>query len=642
MKFLEAKKKGFKTRQQETMSLEDFLTKAKTDPTLYASPAERLLTAIGEPKLVDTSKDPRLSRIFSNRVIKVYEAFQDFYGMEDTIEQIVNFFRYAAQGLEESRQILYLLGPVGSAKSSLAERLKELMEKEPIYVLAIEKDGELLVSPIHESPLGLFSPSDAKELGIPARALREIPSPWAIKRLEEEEGDLSKFRVVKMFPSQHFQVAITKTEPGDENTQDISVLVGKLDIRKLEFFAQNDPDAYSFSGGLCLGNRGLLEFVEMFKAPLKVLNPLLTATQEHNYKGTEPIAAIPFDGIVLAHSNESEWQQFKNNKQNEALLDRVYVVEVPYCLRYNEEVNIYKKILEKSNLGDAHCAPETLKLLAQFAVMSRLSVPTSGHKDLSLKLKVYDGDNIREQSVDAKSFAEYRALAEPDEGFNGISTRFAYKVLAKTYNYDPTEVAADPVHLLTVLQKTVDKEFVTSDLRGRYEKTLEELAKDYEKVVGRHIKTAVLDSYEDYGQALFDRYVLYADHWTQNNDYRDPDTGQVYNLKALDKFLAEIELGMQIHNPKDFRQEVVTFALRYQRDKGRSPSWKAYGKMKEVIEEKMFSQTEDLLPVISFSGQVQEEHKEKHARFLENMKKLGYTEKQVRRVVEWHAQMSKS
>src|SRR3569623_1248353 len=168
-----------------------------------------------------------------------------------------------------------------------------------------------------------------EDYGIPLRYLGRIMSPWAVKRLHEFNGDITKFKVVKRLPSVLRQIAIAKTEPGDENNQDISSLVGKVDIRKLEQFSQDDPDAYSYSGGLCLANQGMLEFVEMFKAPIKVLHPLLTATQEGNYKGTEGFPAIPFDGIILAHSNESEWQAFKNNKINEAFLDRSYIVKVP-------------------------------------------------------------------------------------------------------------------------------------------------------------------------------------------------------------------------------------------------------------------------------------------------------------------------
>ena len=170
--------------------------------------------------------------------------------------------------------------------------------------------------------------------------------------------------MVKRYPSVLKQVGIAKTEPGDENNQDISSLVGKVDIRKLETFAQDDTDAYSYSGGLCLANQGLLEFVEMFKAPIKVLHPLLTATQEGNYKGTEGFGAIPFDGVVLAHSNESEWKAFRNNKNNEAFLDRIYIVKVPYCLRVSEEIKIYEKLINGSSLGQAKCAPGTLKMMS--------------------------------------------------------------------------------------------------------------------------------------------------------------------------------------------------------------------------------------------------------------------------------------
>ncbi|EAQ47136.1 hypothetical protein MED193_18124 [Roseobacter sp. MED193] len=306
------------TREQE-MSLYDYLNGCRDDPSLYANVAERMLKAIGEEELVDTSKDARLGPIFQNRTIKQYRAFKDFYGMEDTIERIVGYFRHAAQGLEERKQILYLLGPVGGGKSSLAEQLKRLVEDQPIYVL---KAGDQL-SPIFESPLGLFDPQRMgkvleEEYGIARHRLPGLMSPWAVQRLDEFGGDISKFTVARIYPSGLRRMAVAKVEPGDENNQDISTLVGKVDIRQLEHFSQDNPDAYSFSGGLNRANQGVLEFVEMFKAPIKMLHPLLTATQEGNYMGTESFGAIPFTGLVLAHSNESEWQAFKNNKNNEA------------------------------------------------------------------------------------------------------------------------------------------------------------------------------------------------------------------------------------------------------------------------------------------------------------------------------------
>ncbi len=297
---------------------------------------------------------PRLGRIFMNRTIKVYPAFKDFYGLEETIERIVGYFRHAAQGLEERKQILYLLGPVGGGKSSLAERLKDLMEICPIYVLKAGNE----ISPIFESPLGLFDPDTMgphleEQYGIPRRVLNGFMSPWAVKRLDEFGGDISKFTVVKLYPSKLRQICVAKTEPGDENNQDISALVGKVDIRKLEHFGQNDADAYSYSGGLNRTTQGLLEFVEMFKAPLKMLHPLLTATQDRTYVGTENVGAMPYQGIIIAHSNESEWQSFRANRTNEAFLDRICVIKVPYCLRVTEERKIYEKLLDSSELAEA-------------------------------------------------------------------------------------------------------------------------------------------------------------------------------------------------------------------------------------------------------------------------------------------------
>ena len=298
----------YEAHKEEEYSIQEFLDICKNDSSAYVNAAERLLLAIGEPEMVDTSQDPTLSRIFSNRVIARYPAFNDFYGMEDAIEQIVSYLKHAAQGLEEKKQILYLLGPVGGGKSSLAEKLKELMQRVPIYVL---KD-----SPVNDHPFCLFDAAEdgailEKEYGIPKRYLKSIMSPWVRKRLHEFNGDISQFKVVKIYPSVLDQVGIAKTEPGDENNQDISSLVGKVDIRRLEQYAQSDPDAYSYSGSLCKANQGLMEFVEMFKAPIKVLHPLLTATQEGNYNPTEGLSALPFDGLILAHSNESEWQTFQ-------------------------------------------------------------------------------------------------------------------------------------------------------------------------------------------------------------------------------------------------------------------------------------------------------------------------------------------
>jgi serine protein kinase len=639
MGVLEQYRTRFEARQQEEFSLSEYLEICRKDPTAYATAAERLLLAIGKPEFIDTSKDPRLSRIFSNKVIKRYPAFSDFYGMEEAIEQIVSFFRHAAQGLEERKQILYLLGPVGGGKSSLAENLKHLMQAMPFYAIK--------GSPVNESPLGLFDPEEdaailEEDYGIPRRYLRAVMSPWAAKRLREFGGDISKFRVVKRLPSILEQIAIAKTEPGDENNQDISALVGKVDIRRLEEFAQNDADAYSFSGSLCKANQGLMEFVEMFKAPIKVLHPLLTATQEGNYNGTEAIGAVPFDGVVLAHSNEAEWQNFKNNKNNEAFIDRVYIVKVPYCLRVSEEVKIYEKLIAGSSLRSAPCAPDTLRMLGQFSVLSRLK--DAENSNLYSKMRVYDGENLKDTDPKAKTLQEYRDAAGVDEGMYGLSTRFAFKILSKVFNFDPTEVAANPVHLMYVLEQQIDQEQFPDDTRTRYVGFIKEfLAPKYVEFIGKEIQTAYLESYSEYGQNIFDRYVTYADFWIQDQEYRDPETGDILNRSSLNDELEKIEKPAGISNPKDFRNEIVNFVLRARaNNNGRNPSWLSYEKLRAVIEKKMFSNTEDLLPVISFNAKSSRDDQKKHDDFVARMVERGYTEKQVRLLAEWYLRVRKS
>src|SRR6185312_8371461 len=318
----------------------------------------------------------------------------------------------------------------------------------------------------------------------------------------EFNGDISRFQVVRLMPARVHQIGIAKTEPGDENNQDISSLVGKVDIRKLEMLAQNDPDAYSYSGGLNRANQGMLEFVEMFKAPIKMLHPLLTATQEGNYIGTENIGAIPFQGIIMAHSNEAEWQTFKNNRNNEAFIDRIFVIKVPYCLRVSEEQKIYSKLIDGSELADAPCAPSTLEMLARFSVLSRLRE----HENSTLfsKMRVYDGESLKDSDPRARSTQEYRDAAGIDEGMDGVSTRFAFKVLASTFNYDPTEIAADPVHLMYVLEQAIRREQLGDETEKRYLEFIKaELAPRYAEFIGHEIQKAYLESYSDYGQNLF-------------------------------------------------------------------------------------------------------------------------------------------
>jgi serine protein kinase len=636
MRSLKGLKVKYNVEKPPIIGIEEYIKLLNTDPAVRRTPFERMLSAIGEPEVIDTSKNVRLSRIFGNRLIKKYKPFSEFYGMEEVVERIVSYFKFAAQGLEESRQILYLLGPVGGGKSSIAEKLKELIAKEPVYVLT-DENGQ--ISPVFETPLSLLSPEDFPE--IPKRYFKYQLSPWGIKRLEEYNGDISRFKVAKLFPNESKQYCISKTEPGDDNNQDISALVGKTNIRKLEYFDQNDPDSYSYSGGLNKSNQGLLEFVEMFKSPIKILHPLLTATQEGDYNSTEGMASLPFEGIILAHSNESEWNSFKNDNKNEAFIDRVYVVKVPYCLRVDDEVKIYEKLIKNSDLCDKPIAPNTLDLLAKLFILTRLEEPKTSN--IFTKLKVYNGESVKEKDPSAKSLYDYKMLSSKLEGFRGLSTRLAHKVISQTYNYDTMEIAANPVHLFIVIEQMIYNEHLNENDELRFMGYLNEyLILPYIDLIGDEIQKCYLDSYSEYGQNLFDRYITYADYWLQDQDYRDPDTGQLFDRGILSSELEKLEIPAEITNKKDFRNEVVNFCLHYKADHGVYPDWTSYSKLKLVIEKSIFDKTENLLPIISFHSHKNKDDSKKHVDFINRMKKKGYTEKQIKLLCEWFIRYKQS
>ena len=624
------------------MSLMDYLELCKTDKMAYANAAERMLAAIGEPTVVDTSGDPRLSRIFSNKKVRVYEAFKDFYGAEESVERMVAYFRHAAQGLEESKQILYLKGPVGGGKSSLVERLKELMQVHPIYVLkdTSEKNPELQVSPVLENPLGLFNVSEhgeelEAEYGINPRYLNTVSSGWAQQKLREFGGDITKFKVVKIYPNKDAQIGVMKVEPGDENNQDVSVLIGKTDIRKLEQYPQNHPYSYSYSGGLNRTTQGMMDFAEMFKANIKTLNPLLMATQEHNYNGTENIPAMPYTGVICAHSNEAEWFKFRNDKSNEAFLDRVYIVNVPYCLRVTEEMKIYEKMLASSSLKNAPCAPETLKSLAEFMVLTRLREPENS--TIFAKMKVYNGENVKDTMPMAKPFEEYKEAGGIDEGMTGLSTRFGFKIISQTFNLRPEEVQANPIDLMYVLEEALKREHLPEEAHEAYVDFIKTWVQPrYFEFIDKELRIAYLESYSDFGQTMFERYCLFAEAWLDESTVRDPETHTLLNREHLNSKLEEIEKTAGIVNAKDFRNDIVHYVLRYRaKNEGKMPKWNSYEKIKIVIEKKMFAATAEIMPIVSFNPKGSSEEQKKHDDFVARMRTKGYTDRQIRTLVDW-------
>ncbi|TAL70196.1 MAG: PrkA family serine protein kinase, partial [Burkholderiaceae bacterium] len=284
----------------------------------------------------------------------------------------------------------------------------------------------------------------------------------------------------------------------------------------------------------------------------------------------------------------------------------------------------------------------TLKMMAQFAVLTRLKEPENS--SIFSKLMVYDGENLKDTDPKAKSYQEYRDYAGVDEGMSGISTRFAFKIVSKVFNFDSTEIAANPVHLMYVLEQQIEREQFPPETEQKYLAFIkEQLAVRYAEFIGKEIQTAYLESYSEYGQNIFDRYVTYADFWIQDQEYRDTDTGELFDRAALNAELEKIEKPAGISNPKDFRNEIVNFVLRARASNaGKNPTWTSYEKLRSVIEKKMFSNTEDLLPVISFNAKASADEQQKHEDFVNRMVAKGYTPRQVRLLCDWYLRVRKS
>jgi serine protein kinase len=275
-------------------------------------------------------------------------------------------------------------------------------------------------------------------------------------------------------------------------------------------------------------------------------------------------------------------------------------------------------------------------------VLTRLKEPENS--SIFSKMRVYNGENLKDTDPKAKSMQEYRDYAGVDEGMSGISTRFAFKILSQVFNFDHSEVAANPVHLLYVLERQITREQLPPETHERYLSFLKQyLAPRYAEFIGKELQTAYLESYAEYGQNIFDRYVTYADYWIQDQEYRDPDTGEMMNRSGLNEELEKIEKPAGISNPKDFRNEIVNFVLRARANNGgANPKWTSYEKLRVVIEKKMFSNTEELLPVISFNAKASVDEQKKHDQFVDRMTEKGYTPKQVRLLSEWYLRVRKS
>lgn len=613
-------KKDREERKHQHFSgtLIDYLAIVKENPKVAMLAHQRMHELLAGPgvETIKTEEHPRLKRIYGNDTLKQYAYFKnDFYGIDKSIMRIMRYLHSAAMKGEEARQVLYLVGPVGAGKSSLMEALKRALETSPpVYVI---KDCPMREEPLHLVPKHL-RPQFEEILGVKIEGDLCPVCRWRLKN--EYGGEFERFPVTTAEFSIRSRKGIGVVPPVDPNNQDTSVLSGSVDISKMDLYAEDDPRVLSLNGAFNVGNRGIVEFIEVFKNDVEYLHTMITATQEKSIPSPGKGAMIYFDGIILAHSNEAEWNKFKSDHTNEAILDRIVKVEVPYCMELDEEIKIYRKMLKNSSF-DAHIAPHTIEVASMFAILSRLA--PSAKVDPLTKLKIYNGEDIVEKGstkkVDIFELKEEAAR----EGMTGISTRFIMKALDTTLS-ESEHNCINPIAIIDTLVKAVKEMAIADDDKKRYLGFLQDaVKKEYSKLLEKEVTRAFIIGYKEQAESLFNNYLDHSEAFVNSVKIKDRNTGE--ELEPDVKFLQSIEeqIGITGTAARGFRQDVTAYMFSVLRSGGKI-DYRSYEPLKEAIEKKLTASVKELSRVITQSRVRDREQDSKYNAMVEEMKRNGY------------------
>ena len=613
-------------------TLLEYLDVVKADPMITKLSHARIydmIMSVGVRSVQD-SDDPRSKRLHKDEPVKVFNFFADeFFGIEKTVSQIVRFFHSASLKGEESRQVLYLMGPVGSGKSSLVERVQRGLEQ-ALPVHAIEG------CPMNEEPLHLIPRHLRREfekmLGV---HIEGDLCPVCRYRLKQDYGQrYEEFPIITRSFSKRNRVGVGVVPPVDPNNQDTSVLIGSEDISKLDQYSEGDPRVLELNGALNVGNRGMVEFIEVFKNETEYLHAMITATQEKVIPAPGRHGMVYVDTTIIAHSNEAEWQKFKADHTNEAILDRIVVVKVPYNLRLSEEVKIYQKIIRNSDFR-AHVAPHTLELASMFAILSRLE-PTS-KCDLMTKLALYNGEEVVEKGRTKKIDVAELKDDTKREGMSGISTRFIMKALDNALSDNVVGNCINPINVRESLIGMTKEADMADDQRKQYLEFLQDtLHKEYLDLLEKEITRAFVYSYQEQAEALFQNYLDHAEAYVNKTKVRDRNTKE--ELAADEGFLKSIEEQIAIIGSAadGFRQEVIAYLWATSR-RGEKVSYKSYEPLKEAIEKKLMTSVRDISRIITKARTRDEEQSTKYSSMVQNLLENGYCESCVDVVLKYAA-----
>tara|TARA_R110000851_G_scaffold49568_1_gene119241 strand:- start:345 stop:2288 length:1944 start_codon:yes stop_codon:yes gene_type:complete len=622
---------GKKKVKKFSGTLGDYFKLLEEDTGITKLAHKRLFDSIASKGVTKLSKsNERCNKLFGGEELKTYDYFQTkFFGMERSLAKIMRFLRSASLKGEESRQVLLLLGPVGAGKSALLEHIKTSLEDtEPMYHI----EG----CPVHEEPLHLIP-----------RSLREqFQELYGIKI----EGDLCpvcRFRLKEEFNNDYMSMPIAQSSfsvrgrrgvgvvpPMDANSQDVTILIGSEDISKLDMYSEDDPRVLSLNGAFNVGNRGIVEFVEVFKNEIEFLHTMITATQEKAVPSPGKGPMLYFDGVILAHCNEAEWNKFKSENTNEAILDRIVRVNVPYCLEYSEEQKIYEKMLGLSDF-DGHIAPHTLEVAAMFAVLSRLHL--SNKTDSLTKMKLYDGKAVIEKGQIKKIDINDLRDEVRDEGMTGISTRFIMKAIDSALS-DSEKNMVTPISIRDALIKQVKDQIVVEDDRNRYLDFLgKTLHDEYLNILEKEITKAFVSAYDEQAEALFNNYLDHAEAYVNLTSVKDTVTNE--EIQPDEKFMASIEeqIGITGTSRENFRVDITAYMFSKLR-RGEKVDWQSYEPLKEAIESKLTSSVKEISRIVTKS---KSRDKKQQGKYNEMVKTLideyGYNENSAEEVIKFAA-----
>lgn len=596
----------------------DYVEIVKHNPDLPMLAHQRIYNLITQPgvETIRTDENPRLRRIYGNDLIKKYRFFsEDFFGIDKTIMKFVRYFHSAAMAGEESRQVLYLVGPVGSGKSSLMEALKRALEASaPVYGL---KGCPMREEPLHLVPKHLRR--DFEQI-LNVRIEGDLCPICRYKLKHDLNGEYEKFPVETVGFSIRSRKGIGVVPPVDPNNQDTSVLIGSVDISKIDLYPEDDPRVLSLNGAFNVGNRGIVEFIEVFKNETEYLHTMITATQEKSVPSPGKGSMIYFDGVILAHSNEAEWNKFKSDHTNEAILDRIVKIEIPYCLELNEEIKIYEKILKKSKF-QAHIAPHTIETASMFAILTRLA--PSSKVDPMTKLKIYNGEEIVEKGMTRKIDILELHEEAAREGMTGISTRFIMKALDTTLS-ESEHNCINPISVMETLVKSVKELAIGEEEKSRYLRFIQDsIRKEYNKVLEKEVTKAFILGFREQAESLFNNYLDHAEAFVNKTKIKDANTGE--ELEPDEKFMRSIEeqIGITDSSAKGFRADVTAYMFFVLRNGGKL-DYDSYEPLKEAIEKKLTASVKELSRIVTKAKVRDEEQSRKYNAMVEEMKRSGY------------------